>query len=384
MREFVKTLAYVRKNECEVFLTRLRREQTPCGLYFGVKPDDDTLNNYVKALRNSGINITYLLFIGTKNIAAVPPTVQGIKTVDLHDLSTCAGDMQCILSVANLHLLSLFPLFEKYGLDTFQVEDTKFTHSRTDMLYEHLPEIYDTYALLSDDASGRAFLGFLSYKFTSRLNDFVFAPEAQYFLAGFTPGQGDIVIDGGAYDGATARDFASLGAKVYSFEMDSNNFVKCANAAEKYGFVIENLGLGEAEKKVNYFHGGTASSYFGGGDAEAQLTSIDGYVRNKDLPRVDYIKLDVEGAEFDTLKGAARTISKWKPKMAISAYHLHNDIYTLPAFIKSIRPDYEFAFRHYPINAHDYLTSETEQQLLKEYGSDLMLKTMCEAVLYCR
>ena len=52
-----------------------------------------------------------------------------------------------------------------------------------------------------------------------------------------------------------------------------------------------------------------------------QIMSIDSYVAEKKLPRVDFIKLDVEGAELDTLKGAATTIARFKPILALSAYH---------------------------------------------------------------
>ena len=34
-----------------------------------------------------------------------------------------------------------------------------------------------------------------------------FTYEKQYFLDGYSPMKGDIVIDGGAYDGMPAKDF---------------------------------------------------------------------------------------------------------------------------------------------------------------------------------
>ena len=65
------------------------------------------------------------------------------------------------------------------------------------------------------------------------MQDYRFAPEPQYFLEGFFPAEGDIAIDGGAYDGATSADFAKQGAQVYAFEMSEANYKNCLARAEK-------------------------------------------------------------------------------------------------------------------------------------------------------
>ena len=104
----------------------------------------------------------------------------------------------------------------------------------------------------------------------------------------------------------------------------------------------------------------------------------------KNLPRVDYIKLDIEGAELDMLHGAAKTIARWKPKMAISAYHKWEDLWTLANYVKSLRSDYEFKFRHYKIDATEYLFGDIERGILKDFGLDYFVPSHCETVLYCR
>ena len=104
----------------------------------------------------------------------------------------------------------------------------------------------------------------------------------------------------------------------------------------------------------------------------------------KNLPRVDYIKLDIEGAELDMLQGAAKTIARWKPKMAVSAYHKLEDLWTLALYIKSIRPDYEFQFRHYKIDCTNYTLNDAHREILKYFGLSYFLPSYCEKVLYCR
>ena len=202
-------------------------------------------------------------------------------------------------------------------------------------------------------------------------------------MEGFLPTDGDIAIDGGAYDGATSRDFAMQGAKVYAFEMDFNNYKNCLNRADKYNFTIENLGLSNQEGEEFYSVGGVGSRK-GSGEFVGRFTDLDNYVLKKNLPRVDYIKLDIEGAELDMLHGAAKTISRWKPKMAVSAYHKPEDLWTLAKYIKSIREDYKFYFRHYKIDCTDYMLSDEQRAVLKSFGLSYFLPTACECVLYCK
>ena len=244
--------------------------------------------------------------------------------------------------------------------------------------------LYEVYKMFEDEESKKVFIAYIKGRITERLKDFRFAPEPQYFLQNCFPTQGDIAIDGGAYDGATARDFSMQGAKVYSFEMDAKNYSNCVEVAEKYNFVIENFGLSNKKFESFYSEGGVGSSRqdFDTGK-KANFIDLDTYVIEKNLPRVDYIKLDIEGAELDMLHGAAKTISRCKPKMAISAYHRWDDLWTLAEYIKSIRPDYKFMFRHYQIDGKDYFLNDEQRLVVSKFGIPYFVPRYCESVLYC-
>ncbi|MBR0288246.1 MAG: FkbM family methyltransferase [Selenomonadaceae bacterium] len=125
---------------------------------------------------------------------------------------------------------------------------------------------------------------------------------------------------------------------------------------EENNFAVENLELGSYNHTAKFTHALNpgASSIDPNGNETAQIITLDSYVRENNLPRVDFIKMDVEGAELDILKGAATTIARFKPILALSAYHKWEDFWTLTSFIKSIRPDYEFAMRQ------SYVTPENE------------------------
>ena len=75
--------------------------------------------------------------------------------------------------------------------------------------------------------------------------------------------------------------------------------------------------------------------------------SIDDLVIKKKLSKVDFIKMDIEGAEVPALNGAINTIKKYKPKLAICAYHKRDDLITITNLILKINPKYKLYFDYY-------------------------------------
>lgn len=380
MRKFMEMIAGFQTSSHNEILKQLITQKTRCGFFFS---GDDPVQaaDLVHQLRGAGVDLRCVYVLH-------PELMLGqLEDIPFYSLKEVAGNPlqlgQVIMRV-DLFAMKFYEYFEQRGISTFMLNDTQAMDARSRLIYEHMPQIYDIYSSLMDEESRCTYRHVLMAWMSNRLSDYRFAPEGQYLLQGFMPGAGDIAIDGGAFDGGTARDFASLGAKVYAFEMDQDNYQQCRPAAEQYGFTVENLGLGDSEREDHYAAAGTSSSLNGNGGKLARVIDLDTYVQKNALPRIDYIKLDVEGAELQTLRGAVRSIGKWKPKMAVSTYHKDVDLWTLAGEIRSIRPDYEFAFRHYRIDARDYWLGEGEKRLLQEHGLDCMIPTPCETVLYCR
>ena len=67
--------------------------------------------------------------------------------------------------------------------------------------------------------------------------------------------------------------------------------------------------------------------------------------------RVAFIKMDIEGSEYNALLGARETIVRNRPILAISIYHRKEDIWVLPSVILEMVPDYKLYFGHYSIAA---------------------------------
>ena len=174
--------------------------------------------------------------------------------------------------------------------------------------------------------------------------------DVQYFDV-FSPADDEIIVDAGAYDGATAIQFLEWGKgkvkHVYSFEFDPLNAVKCEERLKPYADKVTLIKKGTWDKDETIYTnagGGTGSNVNSEGNTQVQLASIDSELAG--VP-VTFIKMDVEGAELKSLIGAKNTIIKNHPRLAICVYHKPEDIYEIPGYILSLVPEYKFYMRHY-------------------------------------
>lgn len=81
-------------------------------------------------------------------------------------------------------------------------------------------------------------------------------------------------------------------------------------------------------------------------DAYDQIT-LDDYVSQASLTRVDFVKMDIEGAEPDALVGARGIIAQHRPRLAVSAYHRAEHLWEIPRLILAAHPGYRLFFGHH-------------------------------------
>jgi len=251
----------------------------------------------------------------------------------------------------------------------------------------NLLNLKTVYESLIDEESRRTFRGYWLGNISNQLSKIVHSNNPHYLTPGFIPKKDSIVIDAGSFDGGTPTRFVERGFKVYGFEMDKRMFQVAKKVSEQKNFVLENMGLGSYQHTMKYVPLDSGSTHLDEfGTESALITTIDSYVREKNLPSVDFIKLDVEGAELDVLKGAAVTICRFKPILAISAYHKWDDFWTLMNFVKSIRSDYEFAMRQYHVSREDepFVFREGFEDTMSLLGLDICYKNYNECCLLAR
>lgn len=76
-----------------------------------------------------------------------------------------------------------------------------------------------------------------------------------------------------------------------------------------------------------------------------RAVTLDSLMSELAQDRVDFIKMDIEGAEPRALAGAGRTIAAFKPRMAICVYHGHDDERLVPAAVAASHAGYRVFFR---------------------------------------
>jgi FkbM family methyltransferase len=176
-------------------------------------------------------------------------------------------------------------------------------------------------------------------------------------------GEGDIVIDAGGCFGDTALYFAhEVGAngKVYTFEFIPVNLeimmknISLNPSLQERIKIIYNPLWDSSNIDLYYFEKGPASRVTeektSSDDHKIQTISIDNFVRKNNIKKIDFIKMDVEGAELKALKGAINTLKQFKPKLAISIYHNLDHFWSIPKFLLSLDLNYQFYLGHYTIH----------------------------------
>lgn len=169
----------------------------------------------------------------------------------------------------------------------------------------------------------------------------------------------EVFVDAGCFDGQSTRAFFEwCGQEGYSycFEPDRQNWKKIEETLkgqEGYEVIPKALWSKETTLAINA-KGNFASAVTEiSGDLNVQrigAIALDDCLYNKS---VTYIKMDIEGAEIEALRGARRIIEEQKPRLAVSIYHKLEDIWTLPREILSYCPKYRFYLRHYSFSDYD-------------------------------
>ena len=183
--------------------------------------------------------------------------------------------------------------------------------------------------------------------------------QGQYFDY-FEARENEVFVDCGCYDGATCYNFAGwCGAKgfdyIYSFEADPKNYEKSKEILAPLGKCeLFPYGTADVNKKVYFAADAFETSCIISreeaekrnfeGVEEIETVALDEVLAGK---KITFIKMDIEGAEYEALLGARKLIMENRPRMAISVYHKFEDFVVLADLVLSMHPDYRIAFRHY-------------------------------------
>ena len=155
--------------------------------------------------------------------------------------------------------------------------------------------------------------------------DGAYEVESLDFIASLV--EGKIFIDIGANVGNYPLSLHKKAKRIYAFEASKNNlhfFTENIRVNQIDNIEIFNYAVGaEDYKKINLYlspdTGGNNSIYekFSGEYESVDTISLDTFCKVNKIEGIDIIKIDVEGSEFDVIKGASKVIREFRPLFLI-------------------------------------------------------------------
>lgn len=165
----------------------------------------------------------------------------------------------------------------------------------------------------------------------------------------------EVFVDAGALSLETSLRFVEecrnghvQNYRVHAFEPDGSSYERCRELLKTMpdaDIKLYNAGLWSEDKTLYFERMGNAGSRIVKEKTETSIKTVA--LDNCVSGPVTFIKMDIEGAELEALKGSREIIKKYRPRLAISAYHKKEDLVELPLYIKELVPDYKLYIRHY-------------------------------------
>ena len=155
--------------------------------------------------------------------------------------------------------------------------------------------------------------------------------EIEGYLQHYIPAPGDVVVNAGAYHGHLALYLAhKVGptGTVLCFEPDATNRRVLQrnlklNAAQNIRVIPR--GLWSHQTTLSFSTRGSSSRVHANGLSNIPLIDLDTALAEQGLNQVDFIAMDIEGAEIEAIQGMTKTLEQSPQlKLAIASYHVVN------------------------------------------------------------
>ncbi len=236
---------------------------------------------------------------------------------------------------------------ELYAPDVPVIGEGLFT---LDYLISHQSDFLWLWDRLADKKSRNVLSGIINFKISGKID--YLAPISSTRVEDYTEllplSKGMTYLDLGAYDGDTINELLSLcptAGEIHAFEPDAKNYLKLSKNTEHLkNCFLYNIGSYSEEAELSFSKkSGRNSAFSEEGKIKVAVNSVDNLLYDKTL---NYIKMDVEGAEYHTILGCKNVIKKCSPSLGVATYHRNEDLFTLPKLIDELNPNYKIYLRH--------------------------------------
>lgn len=204
------------------------------------------------------------------------------------------------------------------------------------------------YSLLADEESKKTYRDILNFKVSGKIEYLLssFCDKDKVYSDILKLKNDEEIIDLGAYDGDTIREFTKATNGKYrhitALEPDSKSYKKLIKNTDGMPNITA-LNMGAWSKKDTLIFSADAgrNSKLSSEGTSIEVTDVD----SLNLAPT-FIKMDIEGSEMRALEGAEKTIKTYTPKLYVCAYHRNEDLFALPLKIHELNDSYKIYFRH--------------------------------------
>ena len=252
---------------------------------------------------------------------------------------------------------SYAPIFWKFGP---RFMDLLLLNEPAHRLYENLDKVFAAENLWADEESLAAYRANILWRAKGDPSHLPYpAPRNTYFPPDiFKLIPEESIVDCGAFDGDTIRMTRSLVGSdfnaIHAIEADTVSLEKMSAylatlTPETQSKVhIHECAVGAERCTLQFVMTGALTSKSGSDETPAAVDvpciPLDELFAET---TITFIKMDIEGAEYDALRGGSHIIQRDKPLLAICVYHTQSDIWRIPLLMRSLNPDYQLFLRSY-------------------------------------
>ena len=230
---------------------------------------------------------------------------------------------------------------------------------------DHQQEVKRNISLLEDETSKKIYKKMIQFRCSHDVRKMPeYCIKNMYFVEGIVPHETDgVFVDCGAFIGDTIKEYARYNQNKYRrlvcFEPDRENYdalmrrIRGNDKAVVYPFGVWNnngvlsfvSGSG-AGSKVDQTKSETGSENL----IEIKAVALDSVEECKDAT---FIKMDIEGAEYEALEGAKGIITTNRPVLAICIYHSNDDMIRIIPWVHSLDLGYKLYVRQHGFDEFD-------------------------------
>ena len=348
MKEFDKAIAEIYENyENEIIIDIRSRMEGKKIVIFGA---GELGHKVFEVLKDRRIGIAYFC---DNYLKGKTDERTGLKIAGMEEMT--ADKEKALVLIAVFHELVYCTVYQSLlenGFSEEQLINTKRLGDISPLAHfeKHLKEYRQVYSLLDEDFSKQVYLkrmqrGYLLID----ISPIISSSAEEYFDKQVELSQEEVFVDCGGFVGDTSMEFIrhtdGKYNKIIILEPEESKQKEIRKNMGDSRYDLYQYGAWSCNAVLKFDDRGDVGSRVSEkGKVEIEARALDEIIYEE---KPTFIKMDIEGAEVEALKGSEKIIKDFRPRLAICVYHKPEDLFEIPILIKEMRGDYQIFIRQY-------------------------------------